>query len=60
MNKVLYVMAPVKQFQTRTRHAPWMSEETKLLKKKREEAHQKLVRQTFQRTGENLEDLGTR
>ena len=41
LNKVLDEMAPVKKFQTRTKYAPWMSEETKLLKKKREEAHQK-------------------
>ena len=31
----------MKKFQTRSRYAPWMSEETKLLKTKREEAHQK-------------------
>ena len=34
-------MAPVKNIQTRTHYAPWMSKDTKLLKEKREAAHKK-------------------
>ena len=41
IKKILDIMAPVKKFQTRTRYAPWMSKEAKLLKEKRQEEHKK-------------------
>ena len=41
LTDVLDEMAPVKKFQTRNNYAPWMSKETKSLKKEREEAHKK-------------------
>ena len=41
ITEALDKMAPVKKIQTRTNYAPWMSKETKLLKEKREAAHEK-------------------
>ena len=41
LTEVLDLLAPIKTFQTRTQYAPWLSEEAKLLKKKREEAFKK-------------------
>ena len=41
LSKILDIMAPVKKFQTRTKYAPWMSKETKILKENREAAHKK-------------------
>ena len=38
---VLDEMAPVKKIQTRNNYAPWLGKETKLLKDKREAAHEK-------------------
>ena len=38
LNTILDVMAPVKTFQIRTKYAPWLSDETKELIKKRKEA----------------------
>ena len=44
LNSVLDELAPIRTFQTRVNYAPWLSEETKLLKKKREEAQEKAAR----------------
>ena len=41
LNFILDTVAPIKTFQTRSQYAPWMSEETKHLKKLREEAQEK-------------------
>ena len=38
LSTILDVMAPVKTFQVRTKYAPWLSDETKELIKKRKEA----------------------
>ena len=38
LTTILDVMAPVKTFQVQTKYAPWLSEETKVLIKKRKEA----------------------
>lgn len=38
LTTILDELAPIRTFQTRTQYAPWLSEETKSLKKQREEA----------------------
>ena len=43
LTTILDELAPIRTFQTRTQYAPWLSEETKSLKKQREEAHEKAV-----------------
>ena len=43
LTTILDDLAPIRTFQTRTQYAPWLSEETKSLKKQREEAHEKAV-----------------
>ena len=50
LNIILDELAPIKTFQTRVNYAPWLSDETKLLKKQREEAQEKASRTN------NLED----
>ena len=44
MNFILDELAPIRTFQTRVNYAPWLSDETKLFKKQREEAQEKAAR----------------
>ena len=44
LNTILDELAPIKTFQSRANYAPWLSDETKLLKKQREEAQEKASR----------------
>ena len=57
ITKILDELAPIKTIQTRTNYAPWLSKDTKDLKKQREAAQEKAARTNNQEDWRNFTSL---